>query len=193
MTQMKILNITKLISYFAIFFFCNIMSIDFAYAQEEVFFDSIPKIQSEGKTKVLNLEKPLHFENSFSRPEIDLFDEAIFNQPLLPDYSKNLDLKKYLNFAKSSTESFSTVGYIVSPFYTNGIVFNQATYQLNDKFSVGGNSFGAQSVFDNPRMNSSINDMSTKGASMFMQYKVSKNFKVETRVSISNHKSPWEP
>jgi hypothetical protein len=73
------------------------------------------------------------------------------------------------------------------------MVFNQATYQLNDKFSVGGNSFGAQSVFDRPKINSSINEMSTKGASMFMQYKVSKNFKVETRVSVSSHKSPWEP
>ena len=63
----------------------------------------------------------------------------------------------------------------------------------SDKFSFGGNSFGAQSVFDKPRMNSSINDMCTKGASMFMQYKVSKNIKVETRVSVSSHQSPWEP
>jgi hypothetical protein len=165
----------------------------FACAQEEIIFDSIPKIQIEDKTKVLNIEKPLRFENSFSMDEIDLFDEVLFNQPLLPDYSKNLDLKKYLNFSKSSTGSFSTAGYIVSPFYTNGMVFNQATYQLSDKFSVGGNSFGAQSVFDRPKINSSINDMSTKGASMFMQYKVSKNFKVETRVSVSSHKSPWEP
>jgi hypothetical protein len=164
-----------------------------ACAQEEIIFDSIPKIQIEDKTKVLNIEKPLRFENSFSMDEIDLFDEVLFNQPLLPDYSKNLDLKKYLNFSKSSTGSFSTAGYIVSPFYTNGMVFNQATYQLSDKFSVGGNSFGAQSVFDRPKINSSINDMSTKGASMFMQYKVSKNFKVETRVSVSSHKSPWEP
>jgi hypothetical protein len=165
----------------------------FAYAQEEINFDSIPKIQIEDKTKVLNLEKPLRFENSFSMPEIDLLDEVLFKQPLLPDYSKNLDLKKYLNFSKSSTGSFSTGGNIVSPFYTNGMVFNQATYQLSDKFSVGGNSFGAQSVFDRPKINTSINDMSTKGASMFMQYKVSKNFKVETRVSVSSHKSPWEP
>ncbi len=175
-----------------ILFVISSYAVLFAYAQEEIYFDSIPKIQIENQTKVLNIEKPLRFESSFSMDEINLFDEAMFNQPLLPDYSKNLDLKKYLNFSKSSTGSFSTVGYIVSPFYTNGMVFNQSTYQLSDKFSVGGNSFGAQSVFDKPRMNSSINDMSTKGASMFMQYKVSKNFKVETRVSISSHKSPWE-
>jgi hypothetical protein len=176
-----------------ILFLISSCAVLFACAQEEIIFDSIPKIQIEDKTKVLNIEKPLRFENSFSMPEIDLFDEVLFNQPLLPDYSKNLDLKKYLNFSKSSTGSFSTAGYIVSPFYTNGMVFNHATYQLSDKFSVGGNSFGAQSVFDRPKINSSINDMSTKGASMFMQYKVSKNFKVETRVSVSSHKSPWEP
>jgi len=176
-----------------ILFLISSCAVLLAYAQEEINFNSIPKIQTEDKTEVLYLEKPLRFENSFSTQEIDLFDKAIFNQPLLPDYSKNLDLKKYLNFSKSSAGSFSTTGYLVSPFYTNGMVFNQATYQLSDKFSVGGNSFGAQSVFDKPKINSSINSMSTKGASMFMQYKVSKNFKVETRVSISSHKSPWEP
>jgi len=180
----------KLVS---IVLYFNLWLVAFAYAQEEIVLDTIPKIQESAGVKVLNLEKPLHFENSFSISEIDLLDKTMFNQPLLPDYSKNLDLKKYLNYTKSSTESFSTAGYIISPFYTNGMVFNQATFQLSDKFSVGGNSFGAQSVFDKPRINSSINDMSTKGASMFMQYKVSKNFKIETRVSVSGHKSPWEP
>jgi len=165
----------------------------FAYAQEEIVLDSITKTQNEVAVKELNTERPLLIENSFSIGEINLLDKSIFNQPLLPDYNKNLDFKKYLNYPKSSTESFSTVGYIVSPFYTNGMVFNQATYRLNNRFSFGGNSFGAQSVFDKPRMNSSINDMSTKGASMFMQYKVSKNIKVETRVSVSSHQSPWEP
>ena len=117
----------------------------------------------------------------------------MFNQPLLPDYSKNLDIKKYLNSSKSTSESFSTNGFIISPIYTNGAVFNQSTYRVSDKFSFGGNSFGAQSVFDRPALNPAIQNMSTKGASMFMQYKVSKNFKVETRVSVSTHKSPWEP
>ena len=164
-----------------------------AYAQEEIFLDTIPKIKEGESVKELNLERPLLFENSFSMGEINLLDKSMFNQPLLPDYNKNLDFKKYLNYSKSSTESFSTAGYIISPFYTNGTIFNQSTYRLSDRVSFGGNSFGTQSVFDAPRMNSSINDMSTKGASMFMQYKVSKNFKVETRVSVTNHKSPWEP
>jgi hypothetical protein len=176
-----------------IIFLISFCAVLFGYAQKEIVLDTIPKIQVGMGVKELNLERPLLFENSFSMGEINLIDKSMFNQPLLPDYSKNLDLKKYLNYSKSSTESFSTVEYIVSPFYSNGIVFNQATYRLSDRVSFGGNSFGAQSVFDAPRINSSINDMSTKGASMFMQYKVSKNFKVETRVSVATHKSPWEP
>lgn len=81
------------------------------------------------------------------------------------------------------------VGY--SPFFSSGKIFNQATYRVNNRFSFGGNSFGAQSVFDQPALNPAIQNMSTKGASMFMQYKVSKNFKIETRVSVSNHNSLW--
>lgn len=44
-----------------------------------------------------------------------------------------------------------------------------------------------------PKINATIQDMSIKGASMFLQYKVSDQFKIQTRVSISNHQSPWEP
>ena len=176
-----------------IFFLISFCAVLFSYAQKEIHLDSIPRTHQEDRFKELNLEKPLLFENSFSMGEINLPDKSMFNQPLLPDYSKNLDLKKYLNSSKSTTQFFSTNGFLVSPFYTNGMVFNQSTYRLSDKFSFGGNSFGAQSVFDRPALNPAIQNMSTKGASMFMQYKVSKNFKVETRVSVSSHKSPWEP
>ncbi len=175
---------------FSLISFCAVL---FSYAQEEIRLDSIPKIHQEDRFKELTMEKPLLFESSFSMGEINLIDKSMFDQPLLPDYSKNLDLKKYLNFTKSSTGALTASGFIISPFYTNGVVFNQSTYRLGDKFSFGGNSFGAQSVFDRPELNPAIQNMSTKGASMFMQYKASKNFKVETRVSVSTHKSPWEP
>jgi len=164
-----------------------------AYSQEEIVLDSITKIQSKVETKELYMGNPLLFENSFSIGEINSLDKYLFNQPLLPDYYKNLDFKKKLNFSKSTIESFSRSRFMLSPLYTNGMVFNQASYRLSDKFSFGGNSFGTQSVFDKPRMNPSINDMSTKGASMYMQYKVSKSVKIETRVSVSSQPSLWEP
>lgn len=176
-----------------ILFLISSCAVVFAYAQEEIILDRIPKVPGEAEAKELIMEKPSLFENSFSMGEINRLDKSMFNQPLLPDYSKNLDFRRYQDFSKLSTESFSTARFAVTPFYTNGIVFNQAIYRLSNNFSFGGNSFGAQSAFDKTGINSSIRDMSTKGASVFMQYKVSKNFKVETRVSISSHKSPWEP
>jgi len=164
-----------------------------ASAQEEIVLDSIPKIKNELEVRQLSMEKPLVFDDSFSIDGISLFDHSMFNQPLLPDYTKSLDMKKYLSSSRLTTESYSITGFGLSPFFINGNVYNQASYKLNNRFSFGGNSFGVQSIFDKPRMNSSIQEMSIKGASMFMQYKVSKNFKVETRVSVTNHQSPWEP
>jgi hypothetical protein len=161
-----------------------------AYSQEEIHLDSIPKTQSEVPVKEPYLEKPFLFESPFSTGEINSPNNYLFNQPLPTDYNKNLDFRKILNFPKATSEPFSVSGFIASPFYTNGMVFNQATYLLGNKLSFGGNSFGVQSVFDKSRMNPSINEMSIRGASMFMQYKISKNIKVETRVSVSGHQSP---
>lgn len=165
----------------------------FTYAQEEIKLDSITKMQLDTDGKALFLEKPLFFDESFLKGDINLFDKSLFSQPLLPDYNKNLDFKKYLNGFESSTETFSPVGFGLSPFFTSGAIYNQATYRINDRFSFGGNSFGISTIFDQPKLNPSISGMSTKGASMFLQYKVSDKFKVQTRVSISNRQSPWEP
>ncbi|MFA5330212.1 MAG: hypothetical protein WC384_20625 [Prolixibacteraceae bacterium] len=173
-----------LISSFAVFF---------ASAQEEIRLDSISKKLNVSDRERLMIDKPLIFGNSFSPDEIMQTDPLMFHQPFLPDYSKNFDFKKYLGVPNYSSQSFSAIGYGISPFYMNGVVFNQATYKINDRFSFGGNSFGARSIFDQPKLNSSVQDMSTKSASMFLQYKVSKSIKVETRISISNHQSPWEP
>lgn len=166
----------------------------FATAQEEIILDSISKKQSEIKEWKPVMEKPLIFDEADLPVEINSLDFSIFHLPLLPDYNKNLDFKKYLDHTKVTssnyyfTDSFSN---LVFPF---GHTFNQSSYQLNNRFTFGGSSFGAQSVFDRPKLNSTIQDMSIKGASMFLQYKVSDHFKVETRVSISNHPtSPFEP
>ncbi len=164
-----------------------------ASAQEEIVFDSIQKSQIELIAAPSNMVMPVLFGDSYSTNKISLIDPFLFHQPLLTDYRKNLGFLKSLNTPNVSSEAFSISGFGFSPLYSGGVVFNQSSYRMNDRLTFGGNSFGAQSVFDQPRMNSSMQNMSTKGASVFMQYKVSKNFKVETRVSISNHQSPWEP
>jgi hypothetical protein len=166
----------------------------FVSAQEEIFSDSIPKKQPEIKVRQPIMDRPLNFDQTISPEEINLIDNSIFHQPLLPDYHKNLDFKKYLNPSKGTSFSYYSEGSSFNPGFPFGHVFNQSTYQLNDRLLIGGNSFGARSVFDPPKLNSSIQDMSIRGASMFMQYKVSDHFKVQTRVSISNRgSSPWEP
>lgn len=167
-------------------------AVAFASAQEKIISDSIPESINITETKELMPGMPLLLKSSFSEEIFNLPDPSLFSQPLLPDFSKNLDFKKYFNQSNISAGTYNyQLG--LSPFYANGMVFNQAKYKLNDRFSFGGNSFGAQSIFDQPQMNPAIQNMSTKGASMFMQYKVSKNFKIETRVSVTNHQSPWGP
>lgn len=163
------------------------------FAQENIVPDSILKAPDESVLRPSIPSKPLFSEELFSSEEPLLFDKSIFNQPLIPSYNKNLDFLKYLSNPKTTSSSAVDMSMGFFPFLSTGKVFNQSTYQLNDKLLFGGNSFGAQSVFDKPKLNPAIQDMSTKGASMFLQYKVSKNFKVEGRVSISNHSRPFEP
>lgn len=170
-------------------FFCAFLSVS---AQEKISPDSILISPARPENLGLHIEMPPIFDTSSGVENLNLFDESIFQQPLLPDYNKLLDLKKYWNTTGLKSESFSNFGSVFAPFI-QGKVFNQASYQVNDRLTFGGNSFGAQSIFETPQINSSIQEMSIKGASMFMQYKVSNNFKVETRVSISNGRSRWEP
>jgi hypothetical protein len=167
-------------------------------AQEEIVFDSIPKKPAEIRELQPAMESPLRLNETAFPAEISLFDHSLFSQPLLPDYTKNLDFKKYLYPLKESGYSYFEGSYFTgssfNPGFPSGHVFNQSTYQLNNHLLIGGNSFGARSVFDAPKINSTIQDMNIKGASFFMQYKVNDHFRVETRVSISNRpSSPWEP
>lgn len=164
-----------------------------AFAQEEIHLNKAPEMINGADSKLPVVEKPLLFDDSFSINTIRMTDKSMFNQPLLPDYTKYLDFKKYLGKSMDISYSFYPTGSVFNPYLSSVQVFNQSMVKLNDHFSFGGNSFGAQSVFDQPKLNPSIQDMSIKGASMILQYKVSDKFKVETRVSISTHNSPWEP
>jgi hypothetical protein len=73
-----------------------------------------------------------------------------------------------------------------SPFLRNETVFSGSVYRLNDRFSLGGYSFGANSVFTAPLPNQGMNPFDVRGSTLFMQYKVSKNFKIETRVNVTH-------
>ncbi len=68
-----------------------------------------------------------------------------------------------------------------------GTILNQATYRLSDKFLLGGNSFGVGALWTSPLRKPGSNQWEWRGASMFLQYKVSKNFRIETHVSVSGN------
>ncbi len=80
-----------------------------------------------------------------------------------------------------------------TPFYSNGQIFGGSATQLNDKLIIGGFSYGANSVFSAPLPNQKNSYFDTYGSTMFMQYKVSKNFKIETRVSVGHNEGPPPP
>ena len=166
----------------------------FASAQEEIFFDSIPKQHPGLRPEQRIIESSIGFDETAFPNHFNLLDNTVFDQPLIPAYQKNLDFLKYLNPSPRISSSYSLTGSAFHPVFPFGQVFNQSAYRLNERFVVGGNSFGAQSVFDRPQLNSTIQDMSIKGASMFIEYKVNDRFKVQTRIGISNRSpAPWEP
>lgn len=166
----------------------------FASAQEEIFFDNIPKQHPGLRPEQIIRNPSKGFDETVFPNQFNLLENNVFDQPLIPAYKKNLDFLKYLNPSPVISSSFSFTESALHAVFPFGQVFNQSAYRFNDRLVIGGNSFGAQSVFDRPTLNSTIQDMSIKGASMFIEYKVNDRFKVQTRIGISNRESaPWEP
>ena len=120
--------------------------------------------------------------------------EGMMLLPEIPKYDFNDVLKQRYSFHISDypfqTWSFNgilpeTYLFAPTPFLRNSAVFSAANYKLNDKFTLGGYSFGANSVFSAPLPNQGMHNFDTRGSTLFMQYKVSKNLKIETRVSVT--------
>lgn len=70
-------------------------------------------------------------------------------------------------------------------------LFSQASRQLNKRWTIGGNSFGVAPSWAVPLHGHGDNRYDWRGASMFMEYKVSRNFRISTQVSVSG--SPRHP
>ncbi|HSM48550.1 MAG TPA: hypothetical protein VK872_12085, partial [Draconibacterium sp.] len=100
-------------------------------------------------------------------------------------YSLNLNLYNFNNMFNSG---FSTgmMNPFYSPFYQNGMVLSEGAYKFSDKFTFGGFSYGANSMMSGPPMPTpGMDKFDRYGSTLFMQYKVSKNFKIETRFNVS--------
>lgn len=135
-----------------------------------------------------------------------VLNSGIMNQQLLPDF-QSMQFNDQLGNLKLFTLNRSLfempqVNYIpeisltgFSPFYTNAKIFGGSATKLNDKITVGGFSYGTNSIFSAPNPNPNSSYFDTYGSTMFMEYKVSKNIKIETRVSVghSNQGPPPPP
>lgn len=66
-------------------------------------------------------------------------------------------------------------------------VQSAASYRLNDKFTLSGNSFSANSVFNPLPASPDFKHMSIRGASMFLQYKISKSIHIGGGISVTNY------
>lgn len=125
-------------------------------------------------------------------------NDLLLDEISLPEFNAQ---QEYHSRYTLSINALPTVNYIggsigpgmfsnFSPYFFNSQILSQAAYQLGDKFIVGGYSYGANSPLSAPLPNQNGSYFDTYGSTMFMQYKVSKNFKIETRVSVSQGQGP---
>lgn len=117
-------------------------------------------------------------------------NSELFDIPQLPTFDFSAAINQRISINQGTLRTATFGGFMpgltgFSPFLRNGAIFSSASYQLSDKFTVGGYSFGANSIFSSPIHDQRMNYFDTHGSTLFMQYKVSKNFKIETRVSVT--------
>ena len=138
----------------------------------------------------IELERSIEYQQLISGQISDRFAPELFQ---LPDFNfENEYLNRYsinqevLSFQSLPLTDF-TLG-LMSPFYSpvylSGTVLSQAAYKVNDRFTFGGYSYGVNTLPTLPPP-PGINNFNRYGSTMFMQYKVGKNFKIETRVNVS--------
>lgn len=107
-----------------------------------------------------------------------------FHDEFARRYTLNLNLQSFggIPFTGFSAGSMYPM---FSPFYQNGMVLSEAAYKFGDKFTFGGFSYGANSMLSAPLPNQGMNKFDSYGSTIFLQYKVSKNFKIETRFNVN--------
>lgn len=106
-----------------------------------------------------------------------------FDTEFAKHYGFSFDM---FSFAHTPLTGFSTgfINPLFSPFNQNGMILSEGAYKINNKFTFGGYSYGTNPI-NLPSPLPGMNDFSHYGNTMFMQYKVGKNFKIETRFNIS--------
>jgi hypothetical protein len=146
----------------------------------------------ETDSSQIDIERQIEYRQLISGQfNNDLFPETVklsgfdLNTEFAKMYSLNLNLYNFNNMFNSG---FSTgmMNPFYSPFYQNGMVLSEGAYKFSDKFTFGGFSYGSNSMMSGPPMPTpGMDKFDRYGSTLFMQYKVSKNFKIETRFNVS--------
>ena len=112
----------------------------------------------------------------------------------LPEFNLDQFYQSHYTLALAAFPQFNYTGLsfygseIVSPIYYNAEMLSSAAFQLGDKFVIGGYSYGANLINTAPFPNQNSSYFDAYGSTMFMQYKVSKKFKIETSISIQQNR-----
>jgi hypothetical protein len=176
--KLQVSNIVK-----QLIFFILTLSSFASFAQQGLQFEL-----TEQDSIQMKLQRELEYKQMISGLSGFLMDDIE-----LPDFNYQEEFsnryKISFNFSPTANYSFSGFSsgmsnYFPSPFYRNAQVFSSAAYQIGDKVTFGGFSYGANSIFSAPHPNQQMNNFDNYGSTLFMEYKVSKNFKIETRVNV---------
>jgi hypothetical protein len=155
------------------------------FAQQEII---LPLLETD--TTAIELQRQAEYRQLVT---VQIPDGFMFQEMEFPkfDFTNNFKNDYVFSFNKffsggipfNSFSIGSTIPYF-SPFYGNSTLLSQGAYQVNSKFVIGGYSYGINSPFSAP-LPSSFEPFDHYGSTFFMQYKVGKNFKIETRINVS--------
>jgi hypothetical protein len=112
----------------------------------------------------------------------------------LPAFNMNQFYQSRYTLALAAFPQFNYTGLsfhgsdIVSPYFYNAEMLSSSAFELGDKFVIGGYSYGANLINSAPLPNQNSNYFDAYGSTLFMQYKVSKKFKIETSISIQQNR-----
>jgi hypothetical protein len=113
---------------------------------------------------------------------------------LLPDFNFKKELASRWRYNINGLSSYPwdiniiDMGIYGFPFYPvtfNGVILSEGSYRINDRFTIGGYSFGANRLLSAPVTVQGNNNFNFRGSTLFFKYKVSDKFKIETRFNVT--------
>jgi hypothetical protein len=107
------------------------------------------------------------------------------------DFNNNLKYFKYQGNPSTFREREGAADFIFRPgsghpgsLFWNETLFSGSSINLNNRFSFGGYSFGANAPWKNSLPNRELNQFDYRGSTLFMEYHISKNFRIGTQMQI---------